>query len=128
MQGLAMSRSFGDNVSKSIGVTHIPEIIRLKIDKKDKFLLLASDGIWEFISNQEVLQLLVPYYRDGKLEEACDALVGLAYDRWTVEDKSIVDDITLILVFFTHVNWCYSQKSKTVSFCLFNIRYFLLNL
>lgn len=24
MQGLAMSRSFGDNVSKSIGVTHIP--------------------------------------------------------------------------------------------------------
>lgn len=24
MQGLAMSRSFGDNVSKPIGVTHIP--------------------------------------------------------------------------------------------------------
>jgi len=24
MQGLAMSRSFGDNVSKAVGVTHIP--------------------------------------------------------------------------------------------------------
>ena len=24
MQGLAMSRSFGDNVSKTVGVTHIP--------------------------------------------------------------------------------------------------------
>ena len=65
---------------------------------------MASDGIWEFISNQEVLQLLVPFYRDGKLEEACDALVSLAYDRWTVDDKSIVDDITLILVFFTNAN------------------------
>jgi serine/threonine protein phosphatase PrpC len=46
MQGLAMSRSFGDNVSKPIGVTHIPELIRLKIDKRDKFILLASDGVW----------------------------------------------------------------------------------
>ena len=26
----------------------------------------------------------------------------LAYERWTVEDKSIVDDITLILIFFEH--------------------------
>ena len=48
--------------------------------------------------------MLVPFYRDGKLEEACDALVSLAYDRWTVDDKSIVDDITLILVFFTNAN------------------------
>lgn len=46
MQGLAMSRSFGDNVSKSIGVTHIPEIIQLKIDKRDRFILIASDGVW----------------------------------------------------------------------------------
>ena len=32
MQGLAMTRSFGDNISKSVGVTHKPEIIRVKID------------------------------------------------------------------------------------------------
>jgi serine/threonine protein phosphatase PrpC len=102
MQGLAMSRSFGDNISKPVGVTHIPEIINLKIDKRDRFVLIASDGVWEFITNQEVLQLLVPFYRDNKLEEACDALMKLAYERWTVEDKSIVDDITLILIFFEH--------------------------
>lgn len=46
MQGLAMSRSFGDNVSKPVGVTHIPEIIQLKIDKRDRFILIASDGVW----------------------------------------------------------------------------------
>ena len=68
MQGLAMSRSFGDNVSKPIGVTHIPQIIQLKVDKRDRFILIASDGVWEFISNQEVLQLLVPFYRDNKLQ------------------------------------------------------------
>lgn len=63
LQGLAMSRSFGDNVSKAVGVSCEPEIIRMKLDKRDKFILLASDGVWEFISNQEVLQLIVPYYK-----------------------------------------------------------------
>ena len=52
LQGLAMSRSFGDNISKSIGVSSEPEIIKMKLDKRDKFILLASDGVWEFVSNQ----------------------------------------------------------------------------
>ena len=52
MQGLAMSHSFGNNVSKPIGATHVPDIIRLDLDKRDRFVLVASDGIWEFISNQ----------------------------------------------------------------------------
>ena len=94
-----MSRSFGDNVSKLVGVSSEPEVVRMKLDKRDKFILLASDGVWEFLSNQEVLQLVVPYYKEGKLEEACDALLRLAYDRWTAEDNSVVDDITLVLIF-----------------------------
>ena len=52
LQGLALSRSFGDNISKSIGVSSEPEIIKMKLDKRDKFILLASDGVWEFVSNQ----------------------------------------------------------------------------
>jgi len=24
----------------------------MKLDKRDKFILLASDGVWEFITNQ----------------------------------------------------------------------------
>jgi len=46
MQGLAMSRSIGDNVSKPYGVTHKPEIIHVIGDKRDKFILVASDGVW----------------------------------------------------------------------------------
>lgn len=96
-----MSRSFGDNVSKTVGVSSEPEIIKMKLDKRDRFLLIASDGVWEFISNQEVLQLIVPYYKEGKLEEACEALGKLAYERWTAEDSSVVDDITFILIFLS---------------------------
>jgi hypothetical protein len=45
--------------------------------------------------------LVAPYYKDGKLEEACDALAKLAYERWANEDTSMVDDITLILIFLS---------------------------
>ena len=41
----------------------------------------------------------MPFYRERKLEEACDALLKMAYDRWTVEDTSVIDDITFILIF-----------------------------
>ena len=43
----------------------------------------------------------MPYYKEGKLEEACDALGKLAYERWTTEDTSVVDDITFVLIFLS---------------------------
>lgn len=52
--GLAMSRSFGDRLAASVGVTWIPEIIDYKLSPEDKFIILASDGVWEFISNEDV--------------------------------------------------------------------------
>ena len=94
-----MSRSMGDNISKSIGVTHEPELIQLQLEARDKFILVASDGVWEFIQNYEILQLVVPYFKEGKIEECCDALMQLAYERWTVEDTTVVDDITFVLIF-----------------------------
>jgi serine/threonine protein phosphatase PrpC len=30
------------------------EILELDLCKDDKFIVLASDGVWEFISNEEV--------------------------------------------------------------------------
>jgi serine/threonine protein phosphatase PrpC len=51
--GLAMSRSIGDLAVKRVGVIPDPDVFQFEIDPaKDKFLLLASDGVWEFIENQ----------------------------------------------------------------------------
>jgi hypothetical protein len=49
--GLAMSRSFGDQAAAEVGVNAIPEITEMNLIEADKFLILASDGVWEFISN-----------------------------------------------------------------------------
>ncbi|CAN0219870.1 unnamed protein product, partial [Discosporangium mesarthrocarpum] len=37
-----------------VGVIAEPEVTEYNVTERDEFLLLASDGIWEFISNQEV--------------------------------------------------------------------------
>lgn len=41
----------GDNVSKPIGVIHEPDFVHLELTEKDKFILIGSDGIWEFVKN-----------------------------------------------------------------------------
>lgn len=53
-----MTRSFGDYVASTVGVIEEPEILHHQITKgirqkylENKFLVIASDGLWEFISN-----------------------------------------------------------------------------
>lgn len=47
-----MSRSFGDKVAASCGVICEPEILAYKMQEGDLFMVLASDGVWEFLSNE----------------------------------------------------------------------------
>ena len=64
-----MSRSIGDNVSKTVGVSCQPEIIQYKLEEKDKFIIVGSDGLWEFIENEEAARVVLPYYKENKIEE-----------------------------------------------------------
>ena len=49
--GLAMSRSFGDAMAARVGVNAIPEIKDFTLTPEDKVIVLASDGVWEFLKN-----------------------------------------------------------------------------
>jgi serine/threonine protein phosphatase PrpC len=60
--GLAMTRSFGDMMAARVGVTAIPEFTELELTSNDKFIVLASDGIWEFLKNIEVARIIYPFY------------------------------------------------------------------
>ena len=54
----SMSRSFGDNIAHTVGVTCETEIMEIEFNEEDKFIILDRDGIWEFISNQEVVEII----------------------------------------------------------------------
>jgi serine/threonine protein phosphatase PrpC len=52
--GLAMSRSLGDTVAHTAGVISDPEMHTVTLQPEDRIMVWASDGLWEFMSNQEV--------------------------------------------------------------------------
>ena len=54
LPGLAMSRSLGDYVAQSVGVIPVPEVNIYNININDRFVIIASDGVWEFLSNEAV--------------------------------------------------------------------------
>jgi len=60
--GLAMSRSIGDLVASTVGVIPEPEFFELTLNDSDKFLVLATDGVWEFIDNKECVRLVSPFW------------------------------------------------------------------
>ncbi|CAK78584.1 unnamed protein product (macronuclear) [Paramecium tetraurelia] len=95
--GLAMSRSFGDYVAAQVGVISIPEIIKHTF-QNDKFLIIASDGIWEFLDNQWVIDIVYSYYLKNDAEGAVERLVIEATEAWKKEDE-VIDDITCIVAF-----------------------------
>ena len=47
--GLSMTRAFGDAVAVGVGLSSEPEMVEVTLQPTDKYLLLASDGIFEFM-------------------------------------------------------------------------------
>ena len=97
--GLAMTRSFGDRVAATVGVMSEPEIKEFLFDEGDKFMIIASDGIWEFISSQECIDIIKNFYDKNDLHGCCEYLYQESSKRWLKEEE-VIDDTTLILVFF----------------------------
>ena len=97
--GLAMTRSFGDRVAATVGVMSEPEIKEFNFEEGDKFMIVASDGIWEFISSQECVEIVSKYYEKGDLKGCCEYLYEESSKRWLKEEE-VIDDTTLILVYF----------------------------
>ena len=101
--GLAMSRSFGDEIAHSIGVISEPEIIESYLLKEDKFVIVGSDGLWEFISSDDVVNMVKDFYLKDDIQGALDFLYNESVKRWVVEE-GVVDDVTILIVFLKEKN------------------------
>ena len=60
-----MTRAFGNFNAENLGFNTIPDIVEYDIyAKKPKIIILATDGIWQFLSNEQVKNLILPYYEE----------------------------------------------------------------
>ncbi|CAN0904001.1 Probable protein phosphatase 2C 2 [Linum grandiflorum] len=88
---LAVSRGIGDRRLKQ-WVTPEPETRILDIQPNDEFLILASDGLWDKVSNQEAVNIAVADLKQQQPLVACKKLVELSIS------KGSNDDITVMII------------------------------
>ena len=100
LPGLAMTRSFGDYFASIAGTIVVPEIKEHILIPEDKFIILASDGLFEFMSSEEVGNIIKGYYDKNDIVGCCEYLYKESYRKWILEEENTVDDITIILAFF----------------------------
>ena len=94
-----MSRSIGDTEAKKVGVIANPQIIEYTIDYFSKYLLMCSDGIWEFISNEDAMNIGNKFYLANDPVGLCHELSRKSIELWEKKDV-VIDDITVLVVFF----------------------------
>ena len=95
--GLAMTRSFGDEVGASVGVVSVPEVGEYKIKEEDKAIIIASDGLWEYMSNEEVTDVVKNLIEQNNADIIANKLYKESIIKWRLKDQGI-DDITIICI------------------------------
>lgn len=48
----------------------------------DKYLVLASDGVWECFTSKMAVSKIAPYFMGGRIDEACKAIVKKSKKHW----------------------------------------------
>lgn len=132
--GLAMSRSLGDVIGKQIGVIATPLCTKHEIRDGDSFVVLASDGIWDVMDNEDVVNFVECFRskcKQGgirstqKSPEIIPAMTCIAHllceearVRWftVVEDEDVlIDDISCIIFEFKRSEGAVSfTRKKTI--------------
>ena len=98
--GLAMSRSIGDTLAHKIGVSDLPEIMEFNINSvKPLAIVVASDGVWEFMNNEQVKNLVIKYRNSQDCFACSKEIVEKARQIWKGTTYAI-DDITCVVAFF----------------------------
>jgi len=109
--GLAMSRALGDLIGyHRAGISAVPEINEFDLDG-DESLLLCSDGVWEFLSSSDAVDLVEQELKanDSLHMQAAEKLCKVSWDKWMEEEKgAVVDDITAIVA---HLSSCSDWSS-----------------
>ncbi|CAE6138426.1 unnamed protein product [Arabidopsis arenosa] len=95
--GLAMARAFGDFCLKDYGVISVPEFTHRVLTDKDQFIVLASDGVWDVLSNEEVVDIVASATSRAS---AARTLVNSAAREWKLKyPTSKMDDCAVVCLF-----------------------------
>lgn len=100
-----LTRVLGNFFWEETGITPEPEIIECNLNKEDaKFIIIGTDGLWKYLSNEQAGEIVMRYYDEGNTFGACKELEETSRMRWRKYGKEI-DDITAIVIFLHWENF-----------------------
>lgn len=106
--GISMSRAIGDSIAQTVGLICDPSVICIDLKDEDEFILICSDGVWEFIDDQEAVELFL--YSGKNVKQYADRLATLSWSRWIHNEVDMVDDITVVV--------CYLKGNYIQTLCI----------
>lgn len=107
--GLALSRAFGDFFAKDFGLISEPDVIQRNITTRDRFIILASDGVWDVVSNEKAVEIVSS---TSEKDESSKRLVDFAAGQWKRKRPGFcVDDISVVCMFFHNSPSCQEVES-----------------
>ncbi|CAI9290897.1 unnamed protein product [Lactuca saligna] len=96
--GLALSRAFGDYFVKDFGLISEPDVIQTTITARDRFVILATDGVWDVVSNEKAVEIVSSA---SEKDESSRRLVDYASNQWKRQRPGFcTDDISAVCLFF----------------------------
>ncbi len=82
---LMLSRAFGDWELKSYGVSCEPHITKINIEDGDKYIVIASDGVWDVIEDEDAFALGKTASNSKSL---CKDIVQTSLDKGSMDNIS----------------------------------------
>ncbi|XP_034182448.1 protein phosphatase 1G [Osmia lignaria lignaria] len=109
--GLNLSRALGDHAYKQNAdlppqeqmISALPDVRHITIEpEKDEFMVLACDGIWNFMSSQDVIQFIRSRltHNHDKLSQICEELFDHCLAPDTCGDGTGCDNMTAVIIRF----------------------------
>ncbi|MED6206678.1 Serine/threonine-protein phosphatase PP2A catalytic subunit [Stylosanthes scabra] len=72
-------------------VVAYPDIYQVNLDSDTEFIVLASDGLWDYMSSSDAVSFVrEQLQKHGNIQLACEALAQAALDRRTQDNVSII--------------------------------------
>ncbi|KAL1521708.1 hypothetical protein AB1Y20_021363 [Prymnesium parvum] len=87
--GLMVSRALGDGYLKAFGVIAEPEVVHHRLNGRDVAVVVASDGVWELLSEEQVARIASEHKNSAT--SAAEAIVAAARTKWDAEGSLTLD-------------------------------------
>ena len=85
---LILTRTLGDKEMKKYGVLPLPDFFIKKIDKDDLFVIIASDGVWDVINEDELFKM--GNEKDLSSETFSKKIIDIVKERDTRDNSSCI--------------------------------------